>query len=206
MIRERTPPAGCEEEAANRGKDRPQFERLIKRVEGVRQPFAACVADHQHHQPQPSPRPREIGTDWRIRPARNWRRRAAGQRLLFPRLWPSSAAKLLPGHSRAVSGAMCRRCASAASTAACRPGAGAGEIAPGPQTDETRNQVLAELEPQRWTPRDMIDVIVRNGVVELLGDKSWTHASEMLHAPQPRPCPASRRSKAISSGSSRCPE
>ena len=46
----------------------------------------------------------------------------------------------------------------------------AGEIAPGPKTDETiRNRVLAELEAQRWTPRDMIDVIVRNGVVELWG-------------------------------------
>lgn len=46
----------------------------------------------------------------------------------------------------------------------------AAEIAPGPKTDETiRNRVLAELEAQRWTPRDMIDVIVRNGVVELWG-------------------------------------
>jgi CBS domain-containing protein len=46
----------------------------------------------------------------------------------------------------------------------------AGEIAPGPKTDETiRDRVLAELEAQSWTPRDMIDVIVRNGVVELWG-------------------------------------
>jgi CBS domain-containing protein len=46
----------------------------------------------------------------------------------------------------------------------------AGEIAPGPKTDETiRDRVLAELEAQSWTPHDMIDVIVRNGVVELWG-------------------------------------
>jgi CBS domain-containing protein len=46
----------------------------------------------------------------------------------------------------------------------------AGEIAPGPKTDETiRKGVLAELEAQRWAPADMIDVIVRNGVVELWG-------------------------------------
>jgi CBS domain-containing protein len=46
----------------------------------------------------------------------------------------------------------------------------AGEIAPGPKTDEAiRNQVLAELETQRWAPADMIDIIVRNGVVELWG-------------------------------------
>jgi CBS domain-containing protein len=46
----------------------------------------------------------------------------------------------------------------------------AGEIAPGPKTDETiRDRVLAELQAQSWTPHDMIDVIVRNGVVELWG-------------------------------------
>jgi predicted transcriptional regulator len=46
----------------------------------------------------------------------------------------------------------------------------AGEIEPGPKTDETiRDRVLAELEAQRWTPRNMIDVIVRNGLVELWG-------------------------------------
>jgi CBS domain-containing protein len=46
----------------------------------------------------------------------------------------------------------------------------AGEIAPGPKTDEAiRNQMLAELQTQHWAPADMIDVIVRNGVVELWG-------------------------------------
>jgi CBS domain-containing protein len=46
----------------------------------------------------------------------------------------------------------------------------AGEIAPAPKTDEAiRNRVLAELEAQSWAPGDMIDVIVRNGVVELWG-------------------------------------
>ena len=46
----------------------------------------------------------------------------------------------------------------------------AGEIAPGPKSDEAiRNHVLAELESQRWAPAGMIDVIVRNGVVELWG-------------------------------------
>jgi CBS domain-containing protein len=46
----------------------------------------------------------------------------------------------------------------------------AGEIAPGPKTDEAiRDRVLAELKAQSWAPGDMIDVIVRNGVVELWG-------------------------------------
>jgi CBS domain-containing protein len=46
----------------------------------------------------------------------------------------------------------------------------AGEIAPAPKTDEDiRERVLAELEAQSWAPGDMIDVIVRNGVVELWG-------------------------------------
>jgi CBS domain-containing protein len=46
----------------------------------------------------------------------------------------------------------------------------AGEIPPGPQTDETiRDGVLAELERQTWAPRHLIDVVVRNGVVELWG-------------------------------------
>jgi CBS domain-containing protein len=45
-----------------------------------------------------------------------------------------------------------------------------GEIAPGLKTDEgIRDRVLSELEAQSWTPGDMIDVIVRNGVVELWG-------------------------------------
>jgi CBS domain-containing protein len=46
----------------------------------------------------------------------------------------------------------------------------ADEIAPGPKDDETiRNKVLAELDRQKWAPRQMIDVVVRNGVVELWG-------------------------------------
>jgi CBS domain-containing protein len=46
----------------------------------------------------------------------------------------------------------------------------AGEIAPGPKTDEgIRDRVLSELEAQSWAAGDMIDVIVRNGVVELWG-------------------------------------
>jgi len=46
----------------------------------------------------------------------------------------------------------------------------AGEIGPAPKTDEgIRDRVLAELEAQSWAPGHMIDVIVRNGVVELWG-------------------------------------
>jgi CBS domain-containing protein len=46
----------------------------------------------------------------------------------------------------------------------------ADEIAPGPKDDETiRNKVLAELDRQKWAPRRMIDVVVRNGIVELWG-------------------------------------
>jgi CBS domain-containing protein len=46
----------------------------------------------------------------------------------------------------------------------------ADEIVPGPKDDETiRNKVLAEFDRQRWAPRQMIDVVVRNGVVELWG-------------------------------------
>ena len=46
----------------------------------------------------------------------------------------------------------------------------AGEIAPAPKTDEAiRDRVLAELEAQSWAPGHMIDVIVRNGMVELWG-------------------------------------
>jgi hypothetical protein len=41
---------------------------------------------------------------------------------------------------------------------------------PGPKTDEgIRDAVLAELDRQPWAPRQMIDVVVRNGVVELWG-------------------------------------
>jgi CBS domain-containing protein len=44
------------------------------------------------------------------------------------------------------------------------------EVAPGPKTDEAiRDAVLAELDRQSWAPRHMIDVVVRNGVVELWG-------------------------------------
>jgi len=46
----------------------------------------------------------------------------------------------------------------------------AGEVSPGPKTDETiRDGVLAELDRQVWAPRRLVDVIVRNGVVELWG-------------------------------------
>jgi CBS domain-containing protein len=46
----------------------------------------------------------------------------------------------------------------------------AAEIPAGPQSDETiREGVLAELGRQSWGPRNLIDVIVRNGVVELWG-------------------------------------
>jgi len=42
--------------------------------------------------------------------------------------------------------------------------------APSPKTDEAiREAVLAELDRQSWAPRHMIDVVVRNGVVELWG-------------------------------------
>jgi CBS domain-containing protein len=46
----------------------------------------------------------------------------------------------------------------------------AGEIRPGPQTDEAiRDRVMAELDRQTWAPRHLIDVVVRNGAVELWG-------------------------------------
>ncbi len=42
------------------------------------------------------------------------------------------------------------------------------EVKPGEKGDETiRAAVLAEFERQSWAPRHMIDVVVRNGVVEL---------------------------------------
>jgi CBS domain-containing protein len=44
------------------------------------------------------------------------------------------------------------------------------EISPSPQSDEViRKGVLAELDRQSWGPPHMIDVVVRNGVVELWG-------------------------------------
>jgi len=44
------------------------------------------------------------------------------------------------------------------------------EVTPGAKSDETiRAAVLAELDRQTWAPRHMIDVVVRNGVVELWG-------------------------------------
>jgi CBS domain-containing protein len=44
------------------------------------------------------------------------------------------------------------------------------EVAPSPTTDEAiRDAVLAELDRQSWAPRHLIDVVVRNGVVELWG-------------------------------------
>jgi CBS domain-containing protein len=46
----------------------------------------------------------------------------------------------------------------------------AAEIPPGPHSDETiREGVLAELDRQSWGARNAIDVIVRNGFVELWG-------------------------------------
>jgi CBS domain-containing protein len=46
----------------------------------------------------------------------------------------------------------------------------AREVSPGPKTDETiRDGVLAELDRQDWSPRRLVDVVVRNGVVELWG-------------------------------------
>jgi CBS domain-containing protein len=46
----------------------------------------------------------------------------------------------------------------------------AAEIPPGPHSDEAIHEgVLAELDRQSWGPRNSIDVIVRNGVVELWG-------------------------------------
>jgi hypothetical protein len=45
-----------------------------------------------------------------------------------------------------------------------------GEIKPGPASDETiRDRVLAELDSQHWASRHLIDVTVRNGVVDLWG-------------------------------------
>lgn len=45
-----------------------------------------------------------------------------------------------------------------------------GEIPPGPKTDETiRDGVLAEFDRQTWAPKQLIDVVVRNGIVELWG-------------------------------------
>jgi CBS domain-containing protein len=44
------------------------------------------------------------------------------------------------------------------------------EVAPTPEADEAiRSAILAELDRQSWAPRHMIDVVVRNGVVELWG-------------------------------------
>jgi hypothetical protein len=44
------------------------------------------------------------------------------------------------------------------------------EVVAGPTTDQAiRDAVLAELDRQSWAPRQMIDVVVRNGVVELWG-------------------------------------
>jgi hypothetical protein len=44
------------------------------------------------------------------------------------------------------------------------------EVMPASKSDEAiRAGVLAELECQSWAPRHMIDVVVRNGAVELWG-------------------------------------
>lgn len=45
-----------------------------------------------------------------------------------------------------------------------------GEVAPSPAGDSAiREQILAELSKQPWAPLNMIDVTVRNGVVQLTG-------------------------------------
>jgi CBS domain-containing protein len=45
-----------------------------------------------------------------------------------------------------------------------------GEIKPGPTSDQTiRDGVFAELDRQSWASRHLIDVTVRNGVVDLWG-------------------------------------
>ena len=49
-----------------------------------------------------------------------------------------------------------------ASLAAEAPSAAAGDVA-------IRERLLAELERQTWTPRSSVDVVVRNGVVQLWG-------------------------------------
>jgi len=47
----------------------------------------------------------------------------------------------------------------------------AREVGPGAKTDETiRSAILAELDRQEWAPKHMIDVVVRNGTVELWGN------------------------------------
>jgi CBS domain-containing protein len=52
----------------------------------------------------------------------------------------------------------------------------AREAAPASQDDQTlRAQVLAEFARQPWAPRDLIDVTVRNGVVELWGVVTADH-------------------------------
>jgi CBS domain-containing protein len=45
-----------------------------------------------------------------------------------------------------------------------------GEIKPGPTSDETiRDGVLAELDRKSWASRHLIDITVRNGIVDLWG-------------------------------------
>jgi len=47
----------------------------------------------------------------------------------------------------------------------------AREVAPSPKSDETiRDGIIAELDRQNWAPKHMIDVVVRNGAVELWGN------------------------------------
>jgi osmotically-inducible protein OsmY len=44
------------------------------------------------------------------------------------------------------------------------------QLAWSPEADEAiRSAILAELDRQAWAPRQWIDVVVRNGVVELWG-------------------------------------
>jgi CBS domain-containing protein len=53
------------------------------------------------------------------------------------------------------------------------------EAAPVAKDDQTiRARVLAELAKQPWAPRDLIDVTVRNGVVELWGVVTADHQRE----------------------------
>jgi len=55
----------------------------------------------------------------------------------------------------------------------------AREISPGPKSDETiRDGVLAELDRQVWASKHLVDVVVRNGVVELWGTVLWPEERE----------------------------
>jgi CBS domain-containing protein len=81
----------------------------------------------------------------------------------------------------------------------------AAEIPPGPHSDEAIHEgVLAELDRQSWGPRNSIDVSFETGSWSC-GARSLIRAYVMQRVLRPKRCPASRQSRAISSGSSRCP-